>query len=389
MLLLGIIVVLVIIIIIAIVIIKNKSSQETSQEETTQEGGTSQKQPQLRLTPEIHKVDEILNDNEVLIIVNVRWVFYGKTCGEKYIHIFDEKYHEGIIPLSFICTIDNIENTYNNFKGTIKSKIFNEIQDGINKAYNFDICPMEEKDFEIHCPNFIKCVYNNDYLITYTNRTGMIEVYSKNYKYNYLNNSCVTIASTNKIDLNTIDNNLYAISFGIEYGNDIPVYKQYRMTKNEWISECNNTAELSYKNIFKVSQLYENKYINFAIILYAILYFFGDNININDFTININNTSLSQMDLLITDKPYCKGIYTYNDFKNSIKSLCSLITTFSQINNIILTIDINKNYESTITYYNTNTKKNINMFTEGDPMVNLPTAKISDIYIPIQLTTVQ
>ena len=183
MLILGIIVVIVIIIIITFIIIKNKSSQETSQDEET-----SQEQPQLDITPEIHNVDEILNDNEVLIIVNVRWVFYGKTCGEKYIWIFEKEYHEGIIPLSFICTIDNIENTYNNFKGTIKSKVLNEIQDGINKAYNFDTCPLEEKDFEIHCPSFIKCVYNNNYLITYGSRTGLIEVYSKNYKYNYQKN---------------------------------------------------------------------------------------------------------------------------------------------------------------------------------------------------------
>ena len=359
---------IILIILVAAVIFVTR--ENTTEKESTS-SDTLAEHP-VNITCEIHNVDNILNTNEVLVVVNVKWTFWGKTCNDVFTsYQKNEDYHTGIIPMSFVCTIDNIESAYNNFKQTIPAKVFEHIHNDIDAAYGFTgNCVIEEKDLEIKYPNNIKCIYNNDYLIVFTNKNSNIEIYSKEYKYNYLNNSNVTFAGKNELTLNTIDNNLYAISFGVEYGEDIPVYKQYKMTQNEWINECKNSAKVSYKNAFKVSQLYDNKYLNFAIILYAAIHFFDGEITVNNLSIKIDSTSISHMDLLITDKPYCKGIYTYNDLKDSVKDLCPLVKTFKQIYKIALTIDLDKNYNNIITYNTAD--KTINLFTTGNPIVNLP-----------------
>lgn len=359
---------IILIILVAAIIFVTREKTSSDEESTSD---TSTEHP-VNITYEVHNVDNILNTNEVLVVVNVKWTFWGKTCNDVHTsYQKNEDSHTGIIPMSFICTIDNIESVYNNFKQTIPAKVFEHIHNDIDAAYGFTgNCVIEEKDLEINYPKNIKCIYNNDYLIVFTNKNNNIEIYSKEYKYNYLNNSNVTFASKNELTLNTIDNNLYAISFGVDYGEDIPVYKQYKMKQNEWINECKNSAKISYKNAFKISQLYDNKYLNFAIILYAAIHFFDGEITVNNLSIKIDSTSISHMDLLITDKPYCKGIYTYNDLKDSVKDLCPLVKTFKQIYKIVLTIDLDKNYNNIITYNTTD--KTINLFTSGNPIINLP-----------------
>ncbi|MBR2022878.1 MAG: hypothetical protein IJ997_04220 [Mycoplasmataceae bacterium] len=387
--------IIIIILIVVIIIVTRESSSSNTPEEPsdtpttepsntpTTEPSNTPEEPSVNITCEVHNVNNILNTNEILFIVNVKWTFWGKSCNDVYTsYQKNEDYHTGIIPMSFVCTLDNIESAYNNFKQTIPTKVFEQIHNDIDTAYGFTgDCVIKEEDIKIDYPNWIKGIYNDNYLIVFTNKTSNIEIYSKEYKYNYLNNSNVTFASKSELTLNTINNNLYAISFGVEYGKDIPVYQQYKMTQNEWINECKNTAEVSYKNIYKISQLYDNKYLNFAIILYAVLHFFDGEITVNNLSIKIDSTSVSHMDMLITDKPYCKGIYTYNDLKDSVKDLCPLVKTFKQIYKIVLTIDLNENYNNIITYKTTD--KDINLFTSGNPIINLPEYKnISSINLP-------
>ena len=299
-----------------------------------------------------------LTQGKVSISFNVAYRFYFKNCAAektnaKKSEIIDRTI-TGSYRFTFIADVNKIPDEYKRVKSSIPATVFNSIQDRVNEANNTD-CKLSATDFAYDYPSELKVFKNEEYLIIISNTIYDIETYSYDYPYNYINNSIVTLQSKHQQNIIPLNNVLYKIWTHVR----------------DWASEatCNNSG-LSYVLGHTITPVYTNKYITFCLILIAMLR--NDNITLSslgDCKVTFRFSRNKEAVFMLSEEPYCQGIYTVSDMKNSIVNLCKVINSWSG-KGWTYTIDLNAAYQSTPTVYNIASKKTIPVFNTGSNLVS-------------------
>ena len=293
-------------------------------------------------------------DGKTLITIHVQYSFEYKFCMNinKYVN---EKIG-GTYDFTFTANTNSITKEYDNVKNNIPAAVFAHIKpqvDNINSKYE---CKIEQNDISYYYPSKLHVFKTEQYLIIVGNHHFVeIETYSNDYPYNYINNSTVTLQSKNLQIIRQTNNVLYKIWTHVR----------------DWASEatCNNTG-LSYVLGHTITPVYTNKYVTFCLILIAMLR--DANITLSslgDCKVTFRFPHSKRAAFMLSEKPYCQGIYTVSDMKNSIVNLCKVINSWSG-KGWTYTIDLNAAYQSTPTVYNIASKKTIPVFNTGSNLVS-------------------
>lgn len=299
-----------------------------------------------------------LTQGKVSISFNVAYRFYFKNCAAEKTSATKSEIIDrtitGSYRFTFIADVNKIPDEYKRVKTSIPATVFNSIQDRVNEANNTD-CKLSATDFAYDYPSELKVFKNEEYLIIISNTIYDIETYSYDYPYNYINNSIATIQSKHQQNIIPLNNVLYKIWTHVR----------------DWASEatCNNTG-LSYVLGHTITPVYTNKYITFCLILIAMLR--DANITLSslgDCKVTFRFPHSKNAVFMLSEEPYCQGIYTVSDMKNSIVNLCKVINSWSG-KGWTYTIDLNAAYQSTPTVYNIASKKTIPVFNTGSNLVS-------------------
>ena len=293
-------------------------------------------------------------DGKTLITIHVQYSFEYKFC--RNINKYVNEKIGGTYDFKFTANTNSITKEYDNVKNNIPAAVFAHIKsqvDDINSKYE---CKIEQNDISYYYPSKLHVFKTEQYLIIVGNHHFVeIETYSNDYPYNYINNSTVTLQSKNLQTIRQTNNVLYKIWTHVR----------------DWASEatCNNSG-LSYVLGHTITPVYTNKYVTFCLILIAMLR--DDNITLSslgDCKVTFRFPHSQRAAFMLSEKPYCQGIYTVSDMKNSIVNLCKVINSWSG-KGWTYTIDLNAAYQSTPTVYNIASKKTIPVFNTGSNLVS-------------------
>lgn len=260
--------------------------------------------------------------------------------------------NKGTYELIFVSPIDEAISTYNSLQSKIIEQVFNLIGNIINddirskhNIENINEILYSASDLKIRFP-ILNIKYTDDCLLAYIyiqNIDDKLSIYSTDYKYNYINEDKICISFKERQELTETNNKLFLKQFEIEgRGGD----------------ECTSTIQMKNDiNPIFVSNLYNNDYINFAIILSVLIKLkfyesiFRLNVNLSNLTIEYitDHGQVFKLPLFITSTSYCKGIYTFTDFKNDFLELCRINRDF-----VKFIIDLKEDHVSTINIYDKN-----------------------------------
>ena len=261
---------------------------------------------------------------------------------------------KGTYTFTFTANVDSIARDYNNIKHTIPATIFNDetVQSQYENARQSGCKNITAKLINASYPEELTIYKDDEYLIVVGYRT-VIETYSYDYSFNYINNSTTTLQSKHFHKVEQTTNELYKTVISL-YADDTNV-----MCIDKGIQKIITT---------KIDNLYTNKYINLCLILNNI--FNNSNteiIKLDDCTVTISN-DYKPVTIFLSTYPYHKGIYTLADIKNSFQNICKSIIIDS--NGYYYTIDLNAEYQSTPTFYNLRDKSNFNAFDTGTQLIS-------------------
>lgn len=261
---------------------------------------------------------------------------------------------KGTYTFTFTANVDSIARDYNNIKHTIPATIFNDetVQSQYENARQIGCKDISAKIINASYPEELTIYKDDEYLIVIGYKT-VIETYSYDYSFNYINHSTTTLQSKHFHKVEQTTNELYKTVISL-YADGTSV-----QCLDKGIQKIITT---------KIDNLYTNEYINFCLILNNI--FSNSNTEItalDDCAVTISN-DYKPVTILLTRYPYHKGIYTLADIKNSLQNMCKSIITDS--NGYKYTIDLNKPYQSTPTFYNIRDKSNFNAFNTGTQLIS-------------------
>ena len=295
-----------------------------------------------------------LETGKVSIIIDVNWYFTNCKHGN------DETYYDirnGTYKYTFIANINTIEKEYSKVKSNIAEIAFNNVKFQLNNATSAG-CNLTKDNLTYEYPDYLKVYKNDEYLIISASGLRLIETYSYDYPYNYINNSVATIQSKHLQTIQTIPNELYEISFDFK--------------KRKDPSNCTSSNSVIDMKVTKIGNLYTNKYINFGVIINTLMNNLGIEIlSLNDCSIFIRYyPKKTNVHLLLSKEKYCQGIYTFEDIKNSTSQMCIAMQVWSG-KGYKYTINLNKPYQSVPTFTDVTYKSSFNTFHEGDQLIKL------------------
>ena len=246
------------------------------------------------------------------------------------------------------------------YRSNVKSAIKREIYEYWSDDYGF----WTVQDSSIKIPENLTILHTDEYLLVYTDRFAGIKIMSYDYPYNYINNTIACISSKHEHDVKPIDNYLYLFELNIDKSN---------------YETCINKG-LTKKQLYPVSQLYNNNYINLCIITIAFLnnqYISG--IGYNFVQPNLEDCSFKLRKqfyknyyfMVITEKPFCKGIHCFADIKDDVTNMCNGLFNLSSYH-FYQIIELNKPYEPSLIYYfdaATNKEYHFSWLVNGDPLI--------------------
>ena len=261
---------------------------------------------------------------------------------------------KGTYTFTFTANVNSIARDYNNIKNTIPVTIFNDetVQSQYENARQIGCKDIAAKKINASYPEELTIYKDDEYLIVIGYKT-VIETYSYDYSFYYINNSTTTLQSKHFHKVEQTTNELYKTVISL-YADGTSV-----QCLDKGIQKIITT---------KIDNLYTNEYINFCLILNNI--FSNSNTEItalDDCAVTISN-DYKPVTIFLTRYPYHKGIYTLADIKNSLQNMCKSIITDS--NGYKYTIDLNKPYQSTPTFYNIRDKSNFNAFDTGTQLIS-------------------
>lgn len=264
---------------------------------------------------------------------------------------FDVK---GTFTFTFTANVNSIAGDYNNIKHTIPATIFNDetVQSQYESARQLGCKDISARKINASYPEKLTIYKDDEYLIVVGYKT-VIETYSYDYSFNYINNSTTTLQSKHFHYVEQTTNELYKTVISLY------VDGTYVNCVDKGIQKISTV---------KIDNLYTNKYINFCLILSNI--FNNSNTYIasfDDCEVTIVN-DYKPVTIFLSKYPYHKGIYTLADIKNSFQNICKSIVTDS--NGYKYTIDLNKPYQSTPSFYNIRDKSNFNTFDSGTQLIS-------------------
>ena len=297
-------------------------------------------------------VDKDVSAGKTIITIHIQYTFYYKFCAD--IEKIVDDNIKGIYDFTFTANTNSIAEDYNNVKDTIPSKIFESIQSTVNNINSRNDCKITQGDIDYLYPDKLQVLQNDEYLIIVSNYTTEIESYSYDYPYNYINNSIVTLQSKTLQSIKQTDNILYKMWAHVDnYASDPACQK----------------SSISYVWGNTISHVYSNKYINFCLILVAMIRDIDTTLtSLGDCKATFRIKQGDNIDLILSKEPYCKGVYLPTDVKDSITNFCKVVNTWNG-KGWKYTIDLNAEYQSTPTIYNVASKKDLPVFNTGSNLL--------------------
>ena len=294
---------------------------------------------------------------DIQVTVHVRYEYYNMFCREAGAKTVSPNI-TGVYDFKFNTTVGTITKDYNKIKNTIPDAVFTAIHDDmlsiIPESRQADCKYITAKDIDCHYPDKLFAYADDEYLFVISQDGHKISTFADGYPYNYINNALVTLQSKQHHDVVPLDNELYLIHTNVNYN-----------SLNS-IEEC-QSASLAYRLSFKVGTLYTNPYINMCLILNVIRYA-NLTFTINGSKLKISCEPIQVVPLFVSQKPYCKGIYTIEDVKDSIAGICNSL--YKRGSGYIITIDFDAPYESVPVIYDNAQKKDVQVFNTGSQMIS-------------------
>lgn len=292
------------------------------------------------------------------VTVHVRYEYYNMFCREPDAKGVSPKI-TGVYDFKFNTTPETITEDYNKIKDTIPDAVFAAIHDDmlsiIPESRQATCKYITAKDIDCHYPDKLFAYSDDEYLFVMSHSNYTISTFADEYSYNYINNATVTLQSKNHQDVVPLNNKLYLVQTGVrsDYLNSV--------------ADC-QSANLSYRLSFEIGTLYTNPYINMCLVLNTIFYKKNLSFSINGTKITYECSPNEVISIFVSNEPYCKGIYTLADIKDSFANICNSL--YKRGKGYKYTIDFSAPYESVPVVYDIAQKKDVQVFNTGSQMIN-------------------
>ena len=296
--------------------------------------------------------------SDIQVTVHVRYEYYNMLCREADAKGSSPKI-SGVYDFKFNTTVGTVTQDYDKIKDTIPDAVFTTIHDDmlsiIPESMQASCRYITAKDIICAYPDKIFAYADDEYLFVMSHSNYTISTFSFDYPYNYVNNAIVTLQSKNPQKVVPLNNKLYLVQTGIQ---------------SDYLNSVKNcqSANLAYRLSFEIGTLYTNPYINMCLVLNTIFYKKDISFSINGTKITFDGSPDYVISLFVSQEPYCKGIYTLADIKDSFAGICNSL--YKRGKGYKYTIDFEAPYESVPIIYDIAQKKNIKVFNTGSQMIS-------------------
>lgn len=296
--------------------------------------------------------------SDIQVTVHVRYEYYNMFCRGADAKGVSPKIN-GIYDFKFNTTVGTVTQDYDKIKDTIPDAVFTAIYDDIlsiiPESMHASCKHINAKEIDCHYPDKIFAYADDEYLFVMSHSNYTISTFSFDYPYNYINNTVVTLQSKNPQKVVPLNNKLYLVQTGVQ---------------SEYLNSVENcqSANLAYRLSFEIGTLYTNPYINMCLVLNTIFYKKDLSFSINGTKITFDGSPDYVISLFVSQEPYCKGIYTLADIKDSFAGICNSL--YKRGKGYKYIIDFAAPYESVPVIYDIAQQKDVQVFNTGSQMIS-------------------